>query len=114
MLIAVLVVPAISAALRYRTVPLPRRTRTDLPASLLLVWPCIGVYALAASESIQITQKMINAATRILWDSGRLYAVANGTDQIVVHQMLLAAFLAAPGLIVKQGPVCPRKEPAIG
>ena len=42
--------------------------------------------------AIEITPEMIEAATRVLWESGRLYAIAEGTDQIIVRRMFDAAY----------------------
>lgn len=38
-----------------------------------------------------ITPEMIDAATQVLRESGRLYSEADGVDQLVVEEMLLAA-----------------------
>lgn len=43
---------------------------------------------------IEVTQEMIQAATEILWESGRLEYEAEGVDQLVVEEMLRAALVA--------------------
>lgn len=43
------------------------------------------------ASAIEITPEMIQVATQVLWDSGRLYAEADGTDQLIVKEMLEAA-----------------------
>jgi len=40
--------------------------------------------------SFEVTPEMVQRATKVLWDSGRLYAIAEGTDQLVVRKMLEA------------------------
>ena len=54
-------------------------------------------------EVREITPEMVNAATRVLWESGRLYAIADGADQLVVREMLFAALSSAHLLTTKQG-----------
>ena len=46
-------------------------------------------------QQVEVTQEMVEAATRVLWDSGRLYEIADGTDQLLVREMFVAALRAA-------------------
>jgi hypothetical protein len=44
-------------------------------------------------EIIEVTPEMVEAATQVLWESGRLYPYeAEGADQLLVEEMLRAAF----------------------
>ena len=43
-----------------------------------------------------ITEEMVKAATSVLWESGRLYSIAEGTDELIVRKMLSMAFLHLP------------------
>jgi hypothetical protein len=41
---------------------------------------------------VEVTEEMVQAATEVLWESGRLYPYeADGSDQLVVERMLRAA-----------------------
>ena len=40
-----------------------------------------------------ITAEMVEAATKILWESGRVASEVPGADHLVVREMLEAAFL---------------------
>jgi len=43
------------------------------------------------SSDVEVTEEMIQVATEILWESGRLEYEAEGWDQLVVERMLRAA-----------------------
>jgi hypothetical protein len=42
-------------------------------------------------DAIEVTPEMIQVATEILWESGRIEYEAEGVDQLVVEQMLRSA-----------------------
>jgi hypothetical protein len=43
------------------------------------------------ATEIEVTEEMIQVATEILWESGRLEHEADEVDQLVVEEMLRAA-----------------------
>ena len=50
-----------------------------------------------AALNVAITDKMVEAATIVLQDSGRLSVELEGVDQILAHEMLEAALSCVEG-----------------
>ncbi len=48
----------------------------------------------ADTNELQITPEMIEAACEVLWESGKLFAIAHGPDRLTVREMLDAALRA--------------------
>jgi hypothetical protein len=49
------------------------------------------------SIDVEVTQEMIQVATEILWESGRVEYEVEGVDQLVVERMLRAALALRRG-----------------
>jgi hypothetical protein len=53
-------------------------------------------------ESVELTPEMIERATRVLWQSGRLTYEAPGADQLLVKKMLESALShSSPDIFAK-------------
>lgn len=56
----------------------------------------------AQTEEIEITPKMVQAATQLLWEAGRMDYQADGPDHLLVYDILCAA-LSQAGYTTKIG-----------